>query len=119
MVELLSLKYGNDEVYARVERPLPLGRNSIEILLINTVIPYRYAYTHSQSPIDTAIHWLEDIKKENNTIIRQWAMLGQNIQSAADTQALIHLYQNYCQPHQCFNCQIGQQVFAYKQLELF
>jgi hypothetical protein len=119
MVELLSLKYGNDDTYARVERPLPLGRKSIEILLINTVIPYRYAYTHSQSPIDTAIHWLEDIKKENNTIIRQWAMLGQNIQSAADTQALIHLYQNYCQPPQCFICQIGQQVFAYKQLELF
>jgi hypothetical protein len=74
MVDLLSLKYGNDEVYARVERPLPLGRKSIEILLINTVIPYRYAYTHSQSPIDTAIHWKEKIKKEDNTIIRQWAI---------------------------------------------
>ena len=119
MVELLSLKYGNDDTYARVERPLPLGRKSIEILLINTVIPYRYAYNHSQSPIDMAIHWLEGVKKEDNTIIRQWAMLGQNIQSAADTQALIHLYQNYCQPHQCFHCQIGQQVFAYKQLEFF
>lgn len=119
MVDLLSLKYGNDELYARVERPLPLGRKSIEILLINTVIPYRYAYTHSQSPISTAIHWLENIKKEDNTIIRQWAMLGQMVKSAADTQALIHLYQNYCQPHQCFNCQIGQQVFQYQQLKLF
>jgi hypothetical protein len=119
MVDTLSLKYSNDEVYARVERPLPLGRKSIEILLINTIIPYRYAYTHSQSPIDTAIHWLESIKKEDNTIIRQWTMLGQGVKTAADTQALIHLYQNYCQPHLCFNCQIGQQVFAYKQLTLF
>lgn len=119
MIDILSLRYGYDEVYARVERPLPLGRKSIEILLINTVIPYRYAYTQSHSPIDTAIHWLEKIKKEDNTIIRQWAMLGQVVNSAADTQALIHLYQNYCQPHLCFSCQIGHQVFGYKQLELF
>lgn len=123
MVELLSLQYGSDDVYARVHRPLPIGRSSIDILLINTVIPYRYAYAHSQSaansdhsPINAAIHWLEKIKKEDNTIVRQWAMLGQHIASAADTQALIHLYQNYCQPQQCFHCHIGHQIFALKQL---
>ena len=119
MIELFTMQYGEESIYNRIERPLPLGRSSIDILLINTVIPYRYAYTHSQASIDNAIAWLEKIKKENNTIIRQWTMLGQVLHSAADTQALIHLYQNYCQPHQCFNCQIGHQVFGYKQLELF
>jgi hypothetical protein len=116
MVDLLTLKYDHEEVYACVERPLPLGRKSIEILLINTVIPYRYAYTHSQSPIDMTIYWLENIKKEDNTIIRQWTMIGQIVNSAADTQALIHLYQNYCQPHLCFHCQIGHQIFSQKEL---
>ena len=119
MIDTLSLQFGNDETYAHIERPMPLGRKSIEILLINTVIPYRYAYTQCPLNIETAIHWLENIKKEDNTIIRQWKNLGQEIHSAADTQALIHLYQNYCQPHLCFNCQIGHQVFSYKQLELF
>lgn len=119
MIDTLSLQFGNDEIYAHIERPMPLGRKSIEILLINTVIPYRYAYTQCPLNIETAIHWLENIKKEDNTIIRQWKNLGQEIHSAADTQALIHLYQNYCQPHLCFNCQIGHQVFSYKQLELF
>ena len=112
-------EYRDERVYTHVNRPLPIGRNSINILLINTVIPYRYAYTHTQSPIDNAIAWLEKIKKEDNTNIRQWALLGQKVHSAADTQSLIHLYQNYCQPHLCFNCQIGHQVFGYKQLELF
>lgn len=102
-----------------LQQPLPIGKTSIEILLINTVIPYRYAHSRKTSALDEAIEWLEQIHKEDNTIIRQWAMLGQNIQSAADTQALIHLYQNYCQPHLCFNCQIGHQVFRHKQLELF
>ena len=118
MVELLSLQYGDEEVYTRVQRPLPLGKSSIDILLINTVIPYKYAYMQNRQ-VDAAIQWLNAIKKEDNTIVRQWAMLGQTIRTAADTQALIHLYQNYCQPHLCFNCQIGHQVFSYKQLELF
>lgn len=118
MFELLSLQYDNEDVYNRVQRPLPLGKNSIAILLINTVIPYKYAYT--QHPhIEDAIEWLNNIPKEDNTIIRKWAMLGQDIRSAADTQALIHLYQNYCQPHLCFNCHVGYQVFGQQQLSLF
>lgn len=118
MFELLSLQYDNEDVYNRVQRPLPLGKNSIAVLLINTVIPYKYAYTQHQH-IEDAIEWLNNIPKEDNTIIRKWAMLGQDIRSAADTQALIHLYQNYCQPHLCFNCHVGYQVFGQQQLSLF
>ena len=118
MFELLSLQYDNEDVYNRVQRPLTLGKNSIAVLLINTVIPYKYAYTQHQH-IEEAIEWLDNIPKEDNTIIRKWAMLGQDIRSAADTQALIHLYQNYCQPHLCFNCHVGYQVFGQQQLSLF
>ena len=66
--------------------------------------------------MEDAIQWLEKINKEDNIIIRQWKDLGQEIHTAADTQALIHLYQNYCQPHLCFNCQVGYNVFAQKEL---
>ena len=61
-------------------------------------------------------NFMEQIPAEDNSIIKQWKLLGQTIRSAADTQALLHLFQNYCQPHQCYNCQIGQQIFAQKQL---
>ena len=118
MAKILSLEYGDEDTYTRVQRPLPIGKSSIDILLINTVIPYKYAYAQSKR-IEDAIEWLENIKKEDNTIIRQWTTLGQEIHSAADTQALIHLYQHYCQPHRCFNCQVGYQVFGRRQLTLF
>ena len=118
MIDLLSIQYDNESVYTHIQRPLPLGKKSIDILLINTVIPYKYAYELNGN-IDKAINWLEKIKTEDNAIIRQWAMLGQEVRTAADTQALIHLYQNYCQPHLCFNCHVGYQVFAHKQLTLF
>ena len=99
-----------------------MGKTSIDILLINTVIPYKYAYAifHNASRKgQEAASLMEQIAPENNTIIRQWRVLGQRINNAADTQALLHLYQNYCQHHECINCEVGYQIFQDRQLRLF
>ena len=99
-----------------------MGRSSIDILLINTVIPYKYAYAlHRNNSLkaEEAAALMEQIAPENNTIIRQWRVLGQSIKNAADTQALLHLYQNYCQHHECINCEVGYQIFQNRQLRLF
>ena len=96
-----------------------LGRSSIDILLINTVLPYKYAYAmHRNSSVDI-FALMEKIAPENNTIIRQWRVLGQEVKNAADTQALLHLYQNYCQHHECINCEVGYSIFQNRQLTLF
>ena len=99
-----------------------MGRSSIDILLINTVIPYKYAYAihrNNAAHAEAAMRLMERIPAENNTIIRQWRVLGQAVCNAADTQALLHLYQNYCQHHECINCEVGYQIFQDKQLKLF
>lgn len=99
-----------------------MGSSSINILLINTVIPYKYAYAlhrNHTAQAEAAMMLMEKIPAENNTIIRQWRVLGQEIHNAADTQALLHLYQNYCQHHECINCEVGYQIFQDKQLKLF
>lgn len=99
-----------------------MGKASIDILLINTVIPYKYAFAlHQNNALRAAeaLHLMESIAPENNSIIRQWRTLGQAVHSAADTQALLHLYQNYCQHHECINCEVGFTVFQRGQLRLF
>lgn len=102
-----------------------MGSSSIDILLINTVIPYKYAYAVHRSMesdskyADQIMALMELIPAENNTIVRQWRVLGQEIHNAADTQALLHLYQNYCQHHECINCEVGYKIFQDKQLKLF
>ena len=99
-----------------------MGRSSIDILLINTVIPYKYAYAlhrNNAAQAEAAMNLMERIPAENNTIIRQWRVLGQAVCNAADTQALLHLYQNYCQHHECINCEVGYQIFQDRQLKLF
>ncbi|MBO7456013.1 MAG: DUF2851 family protein [Paludibacteraceae bacterium] len=94
------------------------GRASIDILLINTVIPYRYAYALRSAAGDgqSAMLLMEQIAAEDNTVIRQWRMLGQQISTAADSQALLHLYQNYCQHHECVNCDVGYRIFFEQRL---
>lgn len=96
-----------------------MGKSSIDILLINTVIPYKYAYAKHRNADFDAYSLMAKIAAENNTIIRQWRVLGQAIKNAADTQALLHLYQNYCQHHECINCEVGYKIFQDKQLKLF
>ena len=99
-----------------------MGRSSIDILLINTVIPYKYAYAlhrNDSAKAEEALRLMEHIAPENNTIVRQWRVLGQQIKNAADTQALLHLYQNYCQHHECINCEVGYKIFQDRQLKLF
>jgi hypothetical protein len=96
-----------------------MGKSSMDILLINTVIPYKYAYAKHRNGNFDAQALMEKIPAENNTIIRQWQILGQHIKNAADTQALLHLYQNYCQHHECINCEVGYKIFQDRQLKLF
>ena len=99
-----------------------MGKSSVDILLINTVIPYKYAYAlHQNNPVkaEQALRLMEKIPAENNTIVRQWRVLGQEVKNAADTQALLHLYQKYCQHHECINCEVGYKIFENRQLTLF
>ncbi len=104
-------------LFALADEP-KLGKSSVDVLLINTVLPYKYTFAlahHDDASAQQVYSMMAQIPPENNHIIRQWKLLGQTIKSAADTQALIHLYQNYCQPHNCINCDVGYQIFQDRQ----
>lgn len=119
--ELLTLR----PIVADTQRVTPapgIGKASIDILLINTVVPYQYAYAQAregQAAAEAAGQLLTKISAEDNRIIRQWRLLGQPVRHAADTQALLHLFQTYCQPQQCLNCEVGYRIFMDRQLQLF
>jgi hypothetical protein len=100
---------------ATIDLPPAIGKSSVDVLLINTLLPYKYAYAQEQNDhrgMQHALDLMTKLPPEDNTIIRQWRMLGQEVLSAADTQALIHLYQHYCQHERCIHCEVGAQVFG-------
>lgn len=122
LVNLFTLQPLTPNKVTHITAAPPIGKESIYILLINSVVPYKYAYAlryQDRTKQELAYTLLEQIAPENNNIIRRWRTLGQGIQSAADSQSLIHLYQNYCQSHRCLNCEVGYQIFIDQQLALF
>lgn len=105
--QLFRLQPIADDLYPQMQRPAPIGDSSIDVLIINAVIPYLFAKGREQR----AILLLEEMKAEQNNIVRQWRLLGQRVHTAADSQALIHLYMNYCSNARCINCDVAYRIF--------
>jgi hypothetical protein len=91
-------------------RKKKLGNSSINLVLINAVIPFLFVYGKikgSQEIQDRAIQWLEKIKAENNVIIRKFVSLGIKPENAMHSQALLQLKKEYCDKKRCLDCRIG------------
>lgn len=87
-----------------------LSQSSINLLIINTVIPFLYAYGKHRGINRLTTHaseMLEALKPENNFITRMWKECGLEAAHAGDSQALIQLKKNYCDPKKCLYCRIG------------
>lgn len=90
-----------------------LGKKSIDILLINAVVPFLFAYAKKKnSDNEGALKLLEDIPAEGNAIILKWNKLGVYSASAFDSQALLQLKKNYCDEKKCLHCRIGHKVLS-------
>lgn len=90
---------------------------SLNLLLINAVIPTLFAYgRHKQDErlCERAFSFLEQLKAENNHIVRTWQRVGLNVETAADSQALIQLKKEYCDRKDCLRCRFGYEYLKKK-----
>jgi hypothetical protein len=90
-----------------------LGASSIDIILINVVIPILFNYgkhTADETIKDKAIEFLQAINWERNSITKKWKELGMPITSAFDSQALIQLRNEDCRNKKCLTCAIGNSI---------
>jgi hypothetical protein len=89
-----------------------LGKNSIDTIIINTIIPFLFIYGQSKNKEDIsnrAVLFLEAIKPEQNKIVKNWESVGIQAKNAYFSQALIQLFNEYCIKKKCFSCRIGNQ----------
>jgi hypothetical protein len=90
-----------------------LGKDAIEIIMINTIIPFLFFYgiqKDDQRYKDRAVDFFDNLSPESNSIINKWKKAGIKVKSALETQALIHLKNNYCDRKNCLKCQIGNKL---------
>ena len=91
-------------------RSKQMGRSSLNLVIINTVVPFLYAYGRHRGEeyrCERATSLLEELKPENNYIIRMWEGAGISAANAADSQALIQLQKEYCDKRDCLRCRFG------------
>jgi len=103
-------RFGVSSKQTRVKQ---LGKSSVEVLIINTIIPLLFNYgakTGNEEIQERAIQFLTKLTPENNQLIKQWSILGMPIKSAYETQGLIQLKTNYCDAKKCLNCVVGNNI---------
>jgi hypothetical protein len=89
-----------------------LGKNTINSLIINVIAPFKFAYSKFKGLVnfEKIMSLLEVIPAEKNHIIDVFNKLNINVNNALESQAFIQLYNNYCIPKKCLNCDIGNAI---------
>lgn len=90
-----------------------MGKSAVNLLLINTILPFIFIYGQIKDRpklIDRSLKMLEQIPGEHNSVISKWETLGVGVRTAFNTQALIHLKDNYCNNKRCLECEIGNDL---------
>ncbi len=93
--------------------PKSLGNSSVQNIIINTIAPIQFLYAAKQdthSLQERALQLLEAAPAEKNNITRLWEYNGWKAINAAQSQALIQLYNNYCSTKRCLECTIGLNI---------
>jgi hypothetical protein len=93
-----------------------LSKEFINLLIINTVIPVKFAYAQNQGKesAEILIDLLATIPAEKNNIIEKFSTFGIKSKNAFQTQALLQLKNNYCNSKKCLNCAIGLDLLKIK-----
>ena len=86
-----------------------LSKSFIDLLVINTIIPLRFAYARSQQKDITQelIDLATLIPAEQNVIIEKFKIFGLQVNNVYESQALLELKKNYCDHKKCLDCAIG------------
>ena len=89
-----------------------LSRLSIDLILINVILPIRYCYFKEQgtNTIEIVQELLMSTKPEKNNIVKDFSELKFKANDAWESQGLIQLKTMYCNQKKCLNCEIGNQL---------
>jgi hypothetical protein len=108
----LTNYWSDHYTFDKASKPMKkhLGKDAVNLILINTIIPFIFLYgkmRNEETYKDRALFLLEEISPEKNAIIDKWAELGVVATSAAQTQSLLQQKRRYCDTQRCLECAIG------------
>ena len=90
-----------------------IGKSTLDLILINAVLPFCFFYARQKSDSEMLARVVEayqSIKSEDNKIVSYFKEAKLAVHTAAKSQALIHLHDQYCIPRKCLNCRVFNQI---------
>lgn len=90
-----------------------MGKSYTYLILINCLLPYIFVYSRERMNNELneqVISILEQLPPEKNNIIKAWKEANIIPRNALQSQALLHLYENFCKPRFCLRCNIGTYI---------
>ncbi len=95
-----------------VESKKYLSHDSIDLIIINTILPLKYFYHKNHNPeiVDDIFEFYKQMKPEKNSVLDEWKKLGLKFENALQTQAFLYQYKVFCNQKKCLNCGIGFQL---------
>jgi hypothetical protein len=90
-----------------------VGDSSIQNIIINTIAPIQFLYASRQDTYalqERSLQLLEAVPAEKNNITKVWEANEWQPVNAAQSQALLQLYNNYCSAKRCLECTIGLNI---------
>jgi Protein of unknown function (DUF2851) len=102
--------YNFDKISPKKEKSL--SKSFIDLLIINTIVPIRFAYANSlgKENAELLIDFLSNIPPEKNNIIEKFSTFGIKSKSAFQSQSLLQLKNEYCNHKKCLQCAIGLEL---------
>ena len=93
-----------------------IANSFIDLLLINTIIPIKFAYSRYQGTDinESLLKLIIEIPSEKNSIVSAFNNLKKVSHSAMESQALIQLKTEYCDKNTCLECAIGNTLMLSK-----
>jgi len=84
----------------------------VDLLLINTIIPLKYAYYKQQNKyiFEDLEALLESMTPEKNGILKAFDNLNVKATNGLESQALLQLKNEYCSKQRCLECAIGMKL---------
>ncbi|WP_310555897.1 DUF2851 family protein [Flavobacterium sp.] len=108
--EYWQTHYNFDKISPKKSKSL--SKSFIDLLIINTIIPFRFAYQKSQGKetSEENIYFLEQIAPEKNAVIDKFKSIGIASKNAFETQSLLQLKNEYCSKSKCLQCAVGLEL---------
>jgi hypothetical protein len=99
--------------FGKIKRKPSEGKMSLaaaHVVMTNASVPFLNwlaGKTSASIYHEKALELLELLPPEKNAVIDEWKNLGRVAKSAAESQGLLELKNEFCNRKQCLNCEIG------------